>query len=257
MMVGTVRVVAAGSVIWSLLGYPFEAGSMLGALAACLTVRLWVSLKDYPSSALAWVIDATVLSLALMFTAGWVALARPSPFFALLAGTGFGALGTGIIAMALDWVEDMLQQPLFVRDGRRLSLTGAGELLLDYARRLLALHDEAVGAVGSGQFAGPIRIGTVQDFADALLGGVLARFVELHPASQVYTCRSCRRTRSVRNAIAWQNLSASRAAARRARCGRADLGTRGRRRSAVADRRNWWSRRAGNPALRWRTIRRP
>jgi DNA-binding transcriptional LysR family regulator len=90
------------------------------------------------------------------------------------------------LSLQIRKLEDMLQQSLFVREGRRLTLTPAGDLMLDYARRMLALHDEAVAAVGSGQFAGPIRIGMVQDFAEALLGGVLARFAELHPDSQIY-----------------------------------------------------------------------
>jgi DNA-binding transcriptional LysR family regulator len=90
------------------------------------------------------------------------------------------------LSLQIRKLEDLLQQNLFVREGRRLSLTPAGQLMLDYARRVLALHDEAVAAIGSGQFAGPIRIGMVQDFAEALLSGVLARFVELHPESQLY-----------------------------------------------------------------------
>lgn len=90
------------------------------------------------------------------------------------------------LSLQIRKLEELLQQSLFVRDGRRLSLTPAGELMLDYARRMLAIHDEAVAAVGSGQFTGPIRIGMVQDFAEALLGGVLARFSELHPESQLY-----------------------------------------------------------------------
>ncbi|WP_375395576.1 LysR substrate-binding domain-containing protein [uncultured Sphingomonas sp.] len=83
-------------------------------------------------------------------------------------------------------LEDMVQQPLFLREGRRLALTPAGETLLDYARRLLALNDETVSAVGAGHFAGPIRIGMVQDFAETMLGGILARFADLHPESQLY-----------------------------------------------------------------------
>ena len=90
------------------------------------------------------------------------------------------------LSLQIRKLEELLQQSLFVRDGRRLSLTPAGELMLDYARRVLALHDEAVATIGSGQFAGPIRIGMVQDFAEALLGGVLARFAELHPELQIY-----------------------------------------------------------------------
>jgi len=37
-----------------------------------------------------------------------------------------------------------------------------------------------------GQVAGPVRIGTVQDFAETLLSGVLARFADLHPEAQIY-----------------------------------------------------------------------
>lgn len=90
------------------------------------------------------------------------------------------------LSLQIKRLEDLVQQPLFIRDGRRLVLTTAGEVMLDYARRVLDLHDEAVAAIGSGQFAGPIRIGMVQDFAETLLTGVLARFAELHPESQVY-----------------------------------------------------------------------
>lgn len=90
------------------------------------------------------------------------------------------------LSLQIRKLEELLQQNLFVRDGRRLSLTPAGELMLDYARRILAIHDEAVTMVGSGQFTGPIRIGMVQDFAEALLGGVLARFTALHPDSQLF-----------------------------------------------------------------------
>lgn len=90
------------------------------------------------------------------------------------------------LSLQIRKLEDLLQQSLFAREGRRLSLTPAGDLMLDYARRVLALNDEAVAAIGSGQFAGPIRIGMVQDFAEALLSGVLARFAELHPDSQIY-----------------------------------------------------------------------
>lgn len=90
------------------------------------------------------------------------------------------------LSLQLKRLEEMVQQPLFTREGRRLILTAAGETLVDYARRLLALHDEAVSAVGAGHFAGPIRIGMVQDFAETMLGGILARFAELHPESKLY-----------------------------------------------------------------------
>ncbi len=107
------------------------------------------------------------------------------------AGSMLGAteqvyLTQSALSLQIKRLEEMVQQPLFVREGRRLVLTAQGELLLDYARRVLALHDEALAAVNSGQFEGPVRVGMVQDFAETLLGGVLSRFGELHPDAQLY-----------------------------------------------------------------------
>jgi DNA-binding transcriptional LysR family regulator len=90
------------------------------------------------------------------------------------------------LSLQIKRLEELVQQPLFVREGRRLVLTAAGDLLLGYARRVLALHDEALAAVTAGRFAGPVRIGMVQDFADLLLSGLLARFAELHPDAQIF-----------------------------------------------------------------------
>ena len=85
------------------------------------------------------------------------------------------------LSLQIKRLEELVQQPLFVREGRRLVLTDRGQVLLNYARRLLALHDEAVAAVAAPDLAGPVRIGMVQDFAETLLAGLLAQFAELHP----------------------------------------------------------------------------
>ncbi len=90
------------------------------------------------------------------------------------------------LSLQIKRLEELVQQSLFTRDGRRLTLTRAGEILLDYARRLLSLHDEAVAAITSGRLSGPVRIGTVQDFAETLLTGLLAQFAELHPDAQIF-----------------------------------------------------------------------
>jgi DNA-binding transcriptional LysR family regulator len=59
--------------------------------------------------------------------------------------------------------------------------------MLDYARKVLILHDEAVAAITAGHFTGPARIGMVQDFAETLLSGLLGQFAELHPDAQIYS----------------------------------------------------------------------
>ncbi|MDR6708699.1 MULTISPECIES: LysR substrate-binding domain-containing protein [unclassified Novosphingobium] len=91
------------------------------------------------------------------------------------------------LSLQIKRLEELLQQNLFHREGRRLSLTQAGELMLDYARKVLILHDEAVSAITAGHFSGPARIGMVQDFAETLLSGLLAQFAELHPDAQIYS----------------------------------------------------------------------
>lgn len=90
------------------------------------------------------------------------------------------------LSLQIRRLEEMVQQPLFTREGRRLSLTPAGTVMLDYARRVLSLHDEAIAALSAKQFSGPVRVGMVQDFADTLLAGVLGRFAELHPSAHIY-----------------------------------------------------------------------
>ncbi|GGZ30885.1 LysR family transcriptional regulator [Asticcacaulis endophyticus] len=90
------------------------------------------------------------------------------------------------LSLQVKRLEELVQQSLFVRDGRRLTLTPAGDVLLDYARRVLSLHDEAVAAVSNHEFSGPVRIGMVQDFADTLLTGLLGTFASLHPDAQIF-----------------------------------------------------------------------
>jgi len=90
------------------------------------------------------------------------------------------------LSLQIKRLEELVQQPLFHREGRRLVLTQGGTVMLDYARRVLSLHDEAVAAVSAGKFSGPARVGMVQDFAETMLSGLLARFSELHPEAEIF-----------------------------------------------------------------------
>jgi len=89
------------------------------------------------------------------------------------------------LSLQMKRLEEMLQAPLFHRDGRRLVLTPVGQTLLVYARELLAVNDRAVAAVTGDALAGPARVGLVQDFAETLLSGVLSRFAQLNPHTQL------------------------------------------------------------------------
>jgi DNA-binding transcriptional LysR family regulator len=89
------------------------------------------------------------------------------------------------LSLQMKRLEETLQTSLFHRDGRRLILTPAGTLLLGYAREMLATNDKAVAALTGDVLAGPARVGLVQDFAETLLGGVIARFAQLNPETQL------------------------------------------------------------------------
>ena len=89
------------------------------------------------------------------------------------------------LSLQMKRLEDLVQTSLFQREGRRLALTPAGHSLLGHAREILAANDRALQALSGDVLAGPARIGFVQDFAETLLSGVLARFTQLNPETQV------------------------------------------------------------------------
>ncbi len=90
------------------------------------------------------------------------------------------------LSLQMKRLEETVLTPLFHREGRRLILTPAGQALLPRAREILALNDKAVVALTGDALAGPARVGLVQDFAETLLSGVLARFAALNPDTQLH-----------------------------------------------------------------------
>lgn len=83
-------------------------------------------------------------------------------------------------------LEDTLGCRVFARDTRGVRLTGEGETLLAYARRMLSLNDEVMANLGTGRvLQRPLRLGTPDDYAYLLLPPVLARFAASHPHQPV------------------------------------------------------------------------
>ncbi|MDR5788372.1 LysR family transcriptional regulator [Caballeronia sp. LP003] len=78
-------------------------------------------------------------------------------------------------------LEETLGTDLFIRDGRRLVLTPAGETLLPYAERLLALAEEARHAVSENRPQGRLRLGTMESTAASRLPRVLAAYHQRWP----------------------------------------------------------------------------
>lgn len=84
------------------------------------------------------------------------------------------------ITLQIQKLEEQLGRPVFHRNGREIALTAAGERLLGYARRLVALNDEACAAFRAPP-ARPLRFGATQDISDAVLPDVLRRLRHDHP----------------------------------------------------------------------------
>ncbi|EAQ76829.1 LysR family transcriptional regulator [Blastopirellula marina] len=79
-------------------------------------------------------------------------------------------------------LERELGVPLFDRIGNRLALTEAGQRLVGYADRLLALADEARAAVSTTAPVGTLSISGPETIVSYLLPSILAKFRQQHPA---------------------------------------------------------------------------
>ena len=89
------------------------------------------------------------------------------------------------VSMQIKKLEDILGRLLFTRDARSVTLTNDGEMLLGYARRLLAINREAVSKFVMPDIQGVVRLGSPDDYGERLLPSVLKRFAETHPSIAV------------------------------------------------------------------------
>ena len=78
-------------------------------------------------------------------------------------------------------LEQSLGVELFVRDGRRMVLTPAGQTLFDYACRILQLSDEARHAVQPAHPHGRLRIASMESTAASRLPNLLAAYHQAWP----------------------------------------------------------------------------
>jgi len=89
------------------------------------------------------------------------------------------------ISLQMKKLEEQVGQPLFRKAGRTVALTDSGDLLLGYARRIVALNDEAVAAARGRAMDGTVRVGFPQDLAERWLPAVLGSFHRTHPRIHV------------------------------------------------------------------------
>jgi DNA-binding transcriptional LysR family regulator len=85
------------------------------------------------------------------------------------------------VSQQIKRLEDDIGGPLLNRSGKDVTPTEAGERLLSYARRLLALAEEARDVMTRPGHAGAVRLGVPEDFAAYRLTKLLASFSRAQP----------------------------------------------------------------------------
>ncbi|TQI74538.1 LysR family transcriptional regulator [Bosea sp. AK1] len=85
------------------------------------------------------------------------------------------------ISVRIQDLESQLGHKLLERSRRGVTPTDAGERLLAHARRLLAVEREALADLAGETPTGRLRIGVPDDYMDAYLRPLIARFAAEHP----------------------------------------------------------------------------
>ncbi len=85
------------------------------------------------------------------------------------------------VSQQIKRLEDAVGRPLLERNGKQAKLTDEGERLISYARRILALEQEARDVVARPVTDGVVRLGLPEDFAAYRLPELLYDFKRSRP----------------------------------------------------------------------------
>ena len=113
-------------------------------------------------------------------------------FVAVVEERGFRRAGEVLnlsssgVSMRIRRLEGRDGMRLFERSQTGVTLTSQGRALLPYARRLLAVNDEARDVLcGSAGVRSHLRLGAMEDYAHRILPALLAEYAALDPSSVV------------------------------------------------------------------------
>lgn len=108
-------------------------------------------------------------------------------FVSVVEAGGFTRAGQRVhrtqstVSQQIKRLEDDFGRPLLNRIGKQVTPTEDGERLLSYARRILALAEEARDVLGRPETEGAVRLGIPEDFAAYRLTKLLAGFARSRP----------------------------------------------------------------------------
>ncbi|OJT98042.1 MAG: LysR family transcriptional regulator [Rhizobium sp. 63-7] len=89
------------------------------------------------------------------------------------------------VSIQIKKLEETIGDLLFERGSRGVTLTAKGRQLLGYARRVMALLDEAAASLKAPRLHGVVRIGIPEEYGHSILPKVLGRFDMMHPDVEV------------------------------------------------------------------------
>lgn len=98
---------------------------------------------------------------------------------------GFLNLTQSAVSMQLKRLEESLGLDLLDRTGRGVSLTGSGEQLLSYARRMLVLNDEVYNRLTARDYEGVVTLGVPHDIVYPAIPEVLHKFNAAFPRVRI------------------------------------------------------------------------
>lgn len=82
-------------------------------------------------------------------------------------------------------LEDRLGKKLIDRSRRGLHLTEPGEILIGYARRIIAIQDEALASLQPDALSGRVTVGMPDDYLGVFGTALLERFSAMNPRIEV------------------------------------------------------------------------
>lgn len=89
------------------------------------------------------------------------------------------------VTQRIQRLESTIGRPLFRKVGRSKQLTEDGVTLLDYARRIMALHDAACASLLGDRLSGEIRLGAPDDATETIVPELLRQFSTVFPDVRV------------------------------------------------------------------------
>ena len=89
------------------------------------------------------------------------------------------------VSQQIKRLEETLNVRLFDRHSRSVTLSPHGHLLIGYARKHMALHEETMTAFRNNDVKQTVRLGTPDDYATGFLPAFINRFSQNHPLAEI------------------------------------------------------------------------